>query len=120
MINEPLALAETGIGSIGYWTSAITEARANIQNIATQRNWDDNLKAYLGQGNRQRYGKNTTLIRKDYSLTEIKKALLFFQTPDVSAEAQDPDFEPAAPLVGAVVNKYLSADYTNAMAMVDE
>ncbi len=119
MIDQ-LPLAESGPGSLGYWTSQITSATANLTSIASQRNWDDNMRAYLGQGDRKRWGKNTTLVRKDYSLTEIKKALVFYQLPDVAATAKKPEFEPAAPLVGAVMNDFLGPDRTHAMAMVDE
>lgn len=113
-------LAESGIGSVEWWKTQITSAQANLSSIASQRGWDQNVKSYLGQGDRQKWGKNTTLVRKDFSLTEIKKALVFFQLPDVSATARKPVFEAAAPLVGAVVNQYLSPDHTNAMAMIDE
>jgi len=109
-----------GPGSMSSWRNQITLAQAHVQSIATERHWDDNLKAYLGQGDRKRYGRNTTIIRKDFSLTEIKKALLFYQLPDVAATAKKPMFEAVAPLVGAVVNDYLSPERTNAMAMVDE
>lgn len=115
-----LPLPVTGPGSMESWRNQITLATQNIQSIASERNWDDNLKAYLGKGDRKRYGKNTTIIRKDYSLTEIKKALLCYQTPEVSATAKKPEFEPAAPLVGAVMNDYLSPERTNAQAMIDE
>lgn len=115
-----LPLPTEGPGSMGGWTSAITAAQANIRKIADTRKWDNNLKAYLGEGDRTKYGKNTTLVRKDFSLTEIKKALLFYQLPEIAATAQKPEFEPAAPLVGAVVNDYLCGYRLNAMAMVDE
>lgn len=115
-----LPLPATGRGSVSYWTTQIEQAQANIRNIAAQRDWDANLQSYLGRGDRKRWGKNTTLVRKDYSLTEIKKAMLFYQLPDVAATAQKPEYDAAAPLVGAVVNQFLSPDYTHAMAMVDE
>lgn len=115
-----LPMPATGPGSLESWRNQITLAQANVQSIASSRNWDENLQSYLGKGNRQKYGKNTTIIRKDYSLTEIKKALLFYQLPDVAATAKKPVFEGAAPLVGAVVNDFLSPDRTNAMAMIDE
>jgi hypothetical protein len=115
-----LPLPKDGPGSMESWRNQITLAQANIQSISNERHWDDNLHAYLGKGDRKRYGRNTTIIRKDFSLTEIKKALLFYQLPDVAATAKKPEFEPAAPLVGAVVNDYLSPERTNAMAMVDE
>lgn len=115
-----LPLPTEGPGSMTGWLGAITAAQANMQKIANQRKWDDNLKAYLGEGDRKKYGENTTLIRKDFALTEIKKALLFYQLPEVTATAQKPEFETAAPLVGAVVNDYLGPSRLNAMAMVDE
>ena len=119
MIDQ-LPLPTEGRGSLSYWTGQVEQAQSNIRNIASTRDWDANLKSYLGQGDRKRFGKNTTLVRKDYSLTEIKKAMLFYQLPDVAATAKKPEYEIAAPLVGAVVNQYLSPDYTHAMAMVDE
>lgn len=117
---EPTPIAESGIGSVAWWKSQITSAQANLTSIASQRGWDQNVQSYLGMGDRKRWGKNTTLVRKDFSLTEIKSALIAYQLPDVAASARKPDFEAAAPLVGAVVNQYLSADKTNAMAMIDE
>jgi hypothetical protein len=117
---QQLPLAAEGRGSLSFWTSQVEQAQANIRNVASQRDWDANLQSYLGRGDRKRWGKNTTLVRKDYSLTEIKKAMLFYQLPDVAATAKKPEYEVAAPLVGAVVNQYLSPDYTHAMAMVDE
>lgn len=115
-----LPFPDSGTGSVSFWKSQLESAQSNIQSIASQRNWDQNLQAYLGEGNRKRFGKNTTLVRKDFSLTEGKKALLFFQTPEVSAVASSPQFADAAPLVAAVVNKYLSPAHTHAQAMVDE
>lgn len=117
---EQLPLMPDGTGSLSFWKSQIESAKSNLESIAAQRNWNDNLQAYLGRGDRKKWGKNTTLVRKDYSLTEIKKALLFYQLPDVSATSKNPTWDAAAPLVGAVVNQYLSPDYTHAMAMVDE
>lgn len=119
-MTEQTPLPLTGTGSLQYWREQITAATANISTLASQRNWDQNLQSYLGQGNRQKWGKNTTLVRKDFSLTEIKKALIFYQLPDVAATAKKPELEGAAPLVGAVVNDYLSPERTNAMAMIDE
>lgn len=119
-MSDQLPLPVDGRGSLGYWTSQVEQAQANIRNIASSRDWDANLQSYLGRGDRKKWGKNTTLVRKDYSLTEIKKAMLFYQLPDVAATAKKPEYEPAAPLVGAVVNQYLSPEYTHAMAMVDE
>lgn len=115
-----LPMPQEGPGSMAGWTNAIQAAQANIRKIADARHWDDNLKSYLGEGDRKKYGKNTTLIRKDFSLTEIKKALLFYQLPEVAATATKPEYEGAAPLVGAVVNDYLGPSRLNAMAMVDE
>lgn len=120
MIDETPQLAASGINSLEWWKTQITSAQANISSIANTRGWDQNTRSYLGQGDRQKWGKNTTLVRKDYSLTEIKKALIFYQLPDVAANAKKPEFAAAAPLVGAVVNQYLSPAYTNAMAMIDE
>lgn len=119
-INPNLLPMPEGPGSLENWRNQITLAQANMQSIAAARNWDDNLKSYLGQGSKSKHGKNTTIIRKDYALAEIKKALLFYQLPDVAATAKKPEYEPAAPLVGAVVNDFLSPERTNAMAMVDE
>jgi hypothetical protein len=115
-----LPLPTDGPGSMESWRNQITLAQANMQTLAAARTWDGNQQSYLGQGDRKKYGRNTAVVRKDFSLTEIKKALLFYQLPDVAATAKKPEFEPAAPLVGAVVNDYLSPERTNAMAMVDE
>jgi hypothetical protein len=115
-----LPLPTEGPGSMQGWTNTIQSAQAHMRQIANARKWDDNLKSYLGEGDRKKFGKNTTLIRKDFSLTEIKKALLFYQLPEVSATAQKPEFEGVAPLVGAVMNDYLGPNRLNAMAMVDE
>ena len=114
----PLPL--NGVGSFEYWRNQITAAQSHLQQVATTRKWDQNLQAYLGMGDRKRFGKNTTLVRKDFSLTEIKKSLIFYQLPDVSATAQKPEYDPAAPLVGAVMNDFLSPARVHAMAMVDE
>lgn len=115
-----LPLPADGPGSIQGWTNAIQQAQQHIRKIANERKWDQNIEAYLGKGDRKKFGKNTTLVRKDFSLTEIKKALLFYQLPEVSAEARKPEYEPAAPLVGSVVNDFLNGHKLNAMAMVDE
>jgi hypothetical protein len=110
-----LPMPATGPGSLDSWRNAVTLAQANVQTIANERKWDENQQAYLGKGDRKRYGRNTTVIRKDYALAEIKKALLFYQLPDVAATAKKPEYEPAAPLVGAVVNDFLSPERTNAV-----
>jgi hypothetical protein len=115
-----LPLPAEGPGSMAGWLGWITSAQANIQKIAAERKWDENLQAYMGKGDRKKYGENTTLVRKDFSLTEIKKALLFYQLPDVAAEAKKPEYEPAAPLVGAALNDKIGPGQINAMAMVDE
>ncbi len=115
-----LPMPTSGPGSMGSWLNQITLATQHIQALALARNWDENQKAYLGQADKTRYGKNTATVRKDFSLAEIKKALLFYQLPDVAATAKKPEYEPAAPLVAAVMNDYLSPERTNAMAMVDE
>lgn len=115
-----LPMPSDGPGSMSGWVNALQAAEANIIKIAQARDWDANLKAYLGEGDRKKFGKNTTLVRKDFSLTEIKKAMLFYQLPEVSATAQKPEYEPAAPLVGAVMNDYLGESRLDAMSMVDE
>lgn len=115
-----LPLPANGPNSLSYWRNQIEASTATVKNLSDTRNWDGNLRAYLGMGDRKKFGKNTTLIRKDFSLVEGKKALLFFQTPDVTATAHHPDFEQAQALVAAVVNKYLSPNETHAKAMVDE
>jgi hypothetical protein len=115
-----LPLPTEGPGSMQGWLNAIQSATANLQKIANARKWDDNLKSYLGEGDRRKFGKNTTLVRKDFSLTEIKKSLLFYQLPEVAASATKPEYESAAPLVGAVMNDFLGPNRVNAMAMVDE
>jgi hypothetical protein len=122
-LEQPQTLAQlpmTEPNTLEYWRNQITAARQTLQTLATARNWDANVEAYLGMGNRQKWGRNTTLVRKDASLTDGKKALLFFQTPDVTATARNPQFTEAANLVGAVLNHYLSPAETNAEAMVDE
>lgn len=118
--NAPMPLPETGVGSSSYWTSQVESATSALASLASQRNWDSNVQSYLGQGDRKRWGKNTTLVRKDFSLVEGKKALLWFQTPDVSATGASPQYQQAAPLVASVVNKYLSPAETHAQSMVDE
>lgn len=115
-----MPLPPDGVGSASYWTSQVESATSALMSLASQRNWDDNIRSYLGQGDRKRWGKNTTLVRKDFSLVEGKKALLWFQTPDVSATGAEPQYQTVAPLVASVVNKFLSPAETNAQSMVDE
>src|SRR3990167_3291949 len=107
-ITPQLPMPAAGPNSLGYWRNQITASEATITAVAAGRKWDDNVKAYLGQGDRTRYGRNTTLVHKDFSLVEGKKALLFFQTPDVTATARSPEYADAQSLVAAVMNKYLS------------
>jgi hypothetical protein len=115
-----LPLPASGPGSLDSWRNQIILAEANMQAIASDRKWDENQQSYLGKKSSTKYGKNTANVRKDFALAEIKKALLFYQLPDVAATAKKPEYEPAAPLVGAVVNDFLSPERVDAMSMIDE
>jgi len=119
-VAPPQPMPLEGPNSIAFWRSQITAAEQQIQAIAAARHWDDNIQAYLGKGLATQPSRDTVWVNKDFTLVEAKKALLFFQTPDVAARAEQPAFEDAAPLVAAVVNCYLSPSKTHAKAMVDE
>lgn len=108
----------SGPGSLAYWQTQLAASKTLIQQIATQRGWDANINAYLGKGAQWSKNRHNVRVNKDFALTESKKALLFFQTPNVQAIAHQPMSENAAPLVAAVLNTHLHE--VDAKSMVDE
>lgn len=119
--TDILAMPASGPGSLEYFRNQVTASDQNIQSIASTRNWDANIQRYLGGKGTSDLSRGSLVgVNKDFSLTEAKKALLFFQTPDISAVASQPQYDPVAPLVSAVMNQTLSPRGVHAKAMVDE
>lgn len=116
--DTTLPMPATGPGSLAYWRTQLSTSKQTIQTLAQTRKWDANIDAYLGKGQTWDAKRHNIAVNKDFSLTESKKALLFFQTPNVQATAQTPETEAAAPLVAAVMNAHLNQ--IDAKSMVDE
>lgn len=113
-----LPMPAEGTGSLAYWRNQLKSAKDTITTLAQTRKWDANIDAYLGKGGTWQKNRHNIAVNKDFALTESKKALLFFQTPNVQATAHQPQSEQAAPLVAAVMNAHLHQ--VDAKTMVDE
>lgn len=120
MADTPFSLPAEGPGSFEFWKKEADRSKAWWANLAQKRQWDNNTKAYLGQTLDGEPAADTIVVPKDYSNVENKKALLFFQVPEVTLTAKQPNVEAAIPLFQAVLNSKLASDEINAGALMDE
>lgn len=112
-----IALPEDGTNSFEMWKARIQASKDLID--AAKPDWEANQKRYLVKAAQDK-NSEAVVVPKDYANVEQKKALLFFQTPEVQLEPQQPGLEEAVPVFEAFLNQLLGADGVNAMAMVEE
>lgn len=110
-------LPAEGPGSFSFWLKEAKRSEDWLKSIATKREWDKNTQAYLTLTERR---GDDVVVPKDYANVEQKKALLFFQVPEVTLTAEQPGLEDAVRVFQAVLNRKLRADEVNAGAMMDE
>lgn len=111
---------DEGPGSFGFWQQQTTRAAAWWQDLAAARKWDQNLQSYLVKPLAQHPTRDTVVVPDDYALVEQKKALLFFQVPEVQLTPQQPGLEDSVQVFQAVLNRLLQPDQVNAAALMDE
>lgn len=109
-----------GCGSFAFWQKEASRSADWWKSLSAARQWDQNLQAYLGKSLDSVPDADTVVVPKDYANVEQKKALLFFQVPEVTLSAKQPNVEAAIPLFQAVLNRKLSNDDVNAAALMDE
>ena len=127
MVDAPddlgmLPLPEEGAGSLTSWVSAIQ--RDETLRKKKEPLWKENIRRYKNASGASLTkfgisGRETINVNIDYANTEAKKALLFFQSPELQLQAKRVDDVQAAPLAQAVINYKLNYDI-NVMATVDQ
>lgn len=118
---QNLPFAEQGPGSISDWQSKLEQAKKTVKTIADDFAWTKNVERYVTKGLRSAPSDHTVQLPKDYSYTEQKKPLLFFQLPDVMLSPARPDVTAeSAQLFQAVLNHKVSPKEMNCKAAVDE
>jgi hypothetical protein len=117
-----IPLPKDGSGSIGHWTTQIEQAKKNLEQIRRKYKWNVNVERYtLSRETIELRSGTAVLLPKDYSYTEQKLALLFYQTPEVVLTAARPDVTAdTAGLMQAVLNDLVGPSKLNAKATVDE
>jgi hypothetical protein len=118
--EKELKLPADGTGSFSFWRGEAKRSLDWLKRLSEIRGWDDNLKAYLGKTLDALPEQDTIVVPKDFTLVEQKKALLFFQVPEVALTAQQPGLEGAVATFQAVLNRKLQSDEVNAAALMDE
>lgn len=119
-IVPPVKLPADGHGSLAFWIKEADRSKQWWETLASTRNWEKNLQSYLGKGLEGTPTSDTIAVPKDFANVEQKKALLFFQVPDVTLTAKQPALEPAIPVFQAVLNHTLSPHGIHAGALMDE
>lgn len=117
-----LPLPAEGPGSLSAWVAAI-----NTDETLRKKKeplWKENIRRYKADkgptlGKFGIAGRETISVNIDYANTEQKKALLFFQSPELQLNAKRVDDVQAAPLAQAVINYTLSHDI-DVLATVDQ
>lgn len=111
---------DEGPGSFAFWQDQAKRACDWWQALADSRGWDQNLQSYLVKPLASMPATDTVVVPRDYALAEQKKALLFFQIPEVVLTPQQPGLEDATQVFQAVVNRLLQPDQVNAQTLMDE
>lgn len=106
-----------GTGSFQFWQGEAERSKAWLEKVATTRKWDENVKSYLCE---VKGGPDEVVVPKDYANVEQKKALLFFQVPEVTLTAELPGLDEPVRIFQAVLNRKLRADEVNAGALMEE
>ena len=106
-------------GSYSYWIDQITQAE-DRRKPHKENEWDRNVQAYLGKTLTTIPEYDTVTVPKDFANVERKKAELFFQLPEVNLEPRLPGLEDAVQIFQSVLNHQLSAEATDAGAMMTE
>lgn len=110
-----------GPGSLGDWKSKIELSKKAMKDIADNFNWTKNVERYVAKGLRANPDDNTIILPKDYSYTEQKKPMLFYQLPEVMLSPARPDVtSETAQLFAAVLNHKTSAKDMNCKPATDE
>lgn len=112
-----IPLATEGVNTLAAWKARVDASKAMIDKLKPE--WDRNLERYLVK-RATTAAKDEIIVPKDYANVEQKKALLFFQTPDVQLEPKMPGLEDAVTLFQAVLNYYLGPHGVNAHVMARE
>lgn len=116
-----IPLPSEGANSLGYWSTQIEQAKEAIKKTRETFGWNVNTERYVGKFHRTAPTKHRVDLPKDFSYTEQKMALLFFQTPEVVLTAARPDVTAdTALLAQSVLNELVGPDQLNAKQTIDE
>lgn len=117
-----LPLPAEGLGSIAHWVQQLELSKANVDALRKKYKWNVNVDRYtLSRETVELRSGTAVLLPKDYSYTEQKLALLFYQTPEVVVSAARPDVTAdTAVLMQAVLNDLVGPSQLNAKATVEE
>jgi len=120
--GEAPLLPEEGPNSAGAWNTRITDAKELIKYHRERWYWTQNTDRAAGKGgNDPLLPRDVALLPKDYSYSEQKKPLLFYQLPEVVLTPARPDVPAGtAQLFAAVLNDMVGPTQMNALPMVNE
>jgi hypothetical protein len=110
--NAVVPLPEEGPRSLAYFQQQVkagTDKRA--QYIPE---WQINVDRYLGKYLANEPTVDTITVPLDFAFVEQKRALLFYQLPEIQLRPTREEFAQATPLFQAVVNHYLGPEGVNA------
>src|SRR5262245_3386971 len=116
-----LPFPDQGTGSIADWRAKIDASKETIKTLARDFTWGKNVERYVAKGLQKAPEDHTVVLPKDYSYTEQKKPLLFYQLPEVALTPSRPDVSmETAELFQAVLNYKAGACEMNLKASIDE
>jgi hypothetical protein len=117
-----VAPAAQGRQPASFWRGQIAASKRQVDDRL--QDWQTNVnfrvqKPFGGVGDNESSAADRVAVPEDWARTRQKTAQLSFQLPKIIADPTAPQFEPAAPLVSAAVNKILDSE-SRASYMIDE
>jgi hypothetical protein len=100
------------------WKQRITASKRFIDQKREQ--WKANMRAYMAKVLDVPPTEHIVVVPIEYSYTELKKAQLAFQVPEVHLKPKLPGLEGAVAVFQAAVNHELGDDNADAKTLIDE
>lgn len=96
------------------------DACVSYRDGVLRRTWKTNVNYRAGKPFETESTQDRVVVPEDWARARQKTAALAFQLPKIIAEARQPQFAAAAPVVTAFVNQYLLGQQTRAAYAIDE
>lgn len=119
---EPVRLPDSGPMSAKAWRSRITASEEFVREQRDKFHWTRNVQRVAGKGGQDTLTPTgVALLPKDYSYSEQKKPMLFYQLPDImcSPLRGDVDVETCL-LIAKILNDLAGPGEVNALPTIKE